>query len=82
MVQEKKRGQGIGKKMMDRFLETIDKLRFNDAFIRVWEENIPALTLYKRMGFEPVSTIEQTKTKLNGTDTFVMKKIYLHKRLH
>lgn len=82
MVQEKKRGQGIGKKMMSRFLETIDKSRFTDAFIRVWEENIPALTLYKRMGFEPISTIEQIKTNVNGTDTFVMKKIYLHKKLN
>lgn len=82
MVGEEKRGQGIGKKMMSKFLESIDKSLFTDAFIRVWEENIPALNLYKKMGFEPVSTIKQTKTKANGTDTFVMKKIYLHKKLY
>ena len=82
MVLEKKRGQGIGKKMMSKFLETVDKSKFTDVFIRVWEENIPALNLYKKMGFEPISSINQTKIKANGTDTFVMKKIYLHKKLY
>jgi diamine N-acetyltransferase len=82
MVGEEKRGQGVGKKMMSKFLETIDKSLFTDAFIRVWEENIPALNLYKKMGFEPISSIEQTKTKANGIGTFVMRKIYLHKKLY
>ena len=68
--------------MMSKFLETVDKSKFTDVFIRVWEENIPALNLYKKMGFEPISSINQTKIKANGTDTFVMKKIYLHKKLY
>jgi len=34
------------------------------------------------MGFEPVGNIEQTKKKADGSETFVMQKIYLHKKLN
>jgi ribosomal protein S18 acetylase RimI-like enzyme len=81
MVAEKVRGQGIGKQLMAAFFEGIDKNSYSDVFIRVWDENIPAISLYKKMGFEPVATIEQTKIKADGSGTFVMQKIYLHKKL-
>jgi ribosomal protein S18 acetylase RimI-like enzyme len=81
MVNEKIRGRGIGKLLMDEFFKTADKSAYSDVFIRVWDENIPALNLYRKMGFEPVTTIEQTKMKVDGSGTFVMKKIYLHKKL-
>ena len=81
MVAEKVRGQGIGKQLMAAFFRGIDKNSYSDVFIRVWNENIPAISLYTKMGFEPVATIEQTKTKANGSGTFVMQKIYLHKKL-
>lgn len=81
MVSEKARGQGIGKQLMDEFFKTADKSTYSDTFIRVWDENIPALNLYRKMGFEPVTTIEQTKMKVDESGTFVMKKIYLHKKL-
>jgi len=82
MVAALTRGQGIGKKLMAEFFNTVDKSTFPDAFIRVWDQNIPALTLYKKMGFEPVGNIEQTKKKADGSETFVMQKIYLHKKLN
>jgi len=82
MVAALTRGQGIGKKLMAKFFDNVDKSTFQDAFIRVWDQNIPALTLYKKMGFEPVSYIQQTKTKADGSETFVMQKIYLHKKLN
>lgn len=81
MVSEELRGQGIGEKMMAEFLKTIDKSKFTDAFIRVWDKNIPALNLYLKMGFKPVAAIEQIRMKADKSETFVMQKIYLHKKL-
>lgn len=81
MVTEKARGQGIGKQLMTAFFDAVDKNSYSDVFIRVWNENIPAISLYKKMGFEPIATIEQTKIKADESGTFVMQKIYLHKKL-
>ena len=78
MVTEKVRGQGIGKQLMKAFFETADKSRYSDAFIRVWDANIPAISLYKKTGFKAIAIIQQTKTKADKSGTFVMNKIYLH----
>jgi ribosomal protein S18 acetylase RimI-like enzyme len=82
MVTENARGQGIGKFLLSDFFETVDRLVYEDAFIRVWDQNIAAISLYKKMGFEPIADIEQIKKRVNGIDTFVMKKIYLHKKIN
>ena len=81
MVSESTRGMGIGTKLLYEFFETVDKSIYTDAFIRVWDENVGAISLYKKFGFEQIAIIEQTKKKANGKETFVMKKIYLHKKL-
>ena len=81
MVSTIVRGQGIGTKLMDEFIGTVNKSLYSEAFIRVWNENTPALNLYRKMGFEPIATIEQTKRNAEGNGTFVMKKLYLHKKL-
>lgn len=80
MVSEQMRGKGIGTQLLNGFFETVDKNHFTDVFIRVWNENKAALALYQRLGFTEVVTIEQMKTKPDGKGTFVMKKIYLHKK--
>jgi len=82
MVTEDFRGKGIGKKLLEEFENKADRILFKDAFIRVWIENIPAVNLYKKMGFEVVANIEHTKIKADGSGTFVMQKIYLHKKLN
>jgi diamine N-acetyltransferase len=82
MVTASARGKGIGQKLMEAFEETADKTHFTDTFIRVWMENIPAINLYKKMGFQQIAEIEQTKTKADKSGTFVMQKIYLHKKLN
>ncbi|MEI8084713.1 MAG: GNAT family N-acetyltransferase [Paludibacter sp.] len=81
MVTESARGMGIGTKLLNEFFQTVDKSIFTDAFIRVWDENVGAISLYQKVGFEQIANIEQTKTKADGNGTFVMKKIYLHKKL-
>lgn len=81
MVSEMARGQGIGTQLLQSFFDTVDKTRYTDAFIRVWDKNTTALNLYKKMGFVPISTIEQTKRNADGNGTFVMKKTYLHSKI-
>jgi GNAT superfamily N-acetyltransferase len=81
MVEESSRGKGLGKKLMEAFETTADKKRYTDAFIRVWDQNEPALSLYRKMGYADIAEIQQTKQKADSEDTFVMNKIYLHKKL-
>jgi ribosomal protein S18 acetylase RimI-like enzyme len=81
MVDEECRGEGLGKALITHFFETVDAQKYNDVFIRVWDENIPAVQLYLKMGFEVVANIEQTKITLNGDSEFSMNKLYLHKQL-
>lgn len=78
MVDELARGQGIGTQLLKTFFETVDKTKYKDAFIRVWDKNTTALNLYKKIGFVPISTIEQTIKNADGNGTFVMQKTYLH----
>jgi len=81
MVSQQNRGKGIGRKLLEAFETTADKKRYTDAFIRVWDQNGPALALYRKMGYTDIAEIQQTKRTADGNGTFVMKKIYLHKKL-
>ena len=82
MVTEQARGKGIGRQLLTTFFEMPDAKQYSDAFIRVWDKNTGAIALYEKMGFVPYTTIEQTKQKANGSETFVMQKIYLHKKMN
>src|SRR5665647_2193586 len=82
MVAEHARGKGIGRQLLTIFFETPDIKLYSDAFIRVWDKNVGAIALYEKMGFVPYTTIEQTKQKADGGETFVMQKIYLHKKMN
>ncbi len=82
MVTENERGKGTGRLLLENFFEKMSGKNFKDAFIRVWDENIQALHLYRKNGFEDYTTINQTKINADGSGTFVMKKIYLHKKIN
>ena len=82
MVTEKARGKGIGRQLLTAFFESPDTKQYSDAFIRVWDKNEGAITLYQKMGFVPYSSIEQTKLKADGSEPFVMRKIYLHTKMN
>jgi len=79
MVSLSYRGMGLGKKLLTEFFKNADTVNYNHVFLRVWENNLPALTLYSKSGFERVTTIDQLKKMPDGKTDFVMKKIYLHK---
>lgn len=81
MVQPEYRGKGIGAGLLDYFIEKADVDAFTDVFIRVWEENLPALNLYLKKGFQPVASITQVKRNAANTADFIMKKIYLHRSI-
>lgn len=80
MVNENARGKGLGKQLLQEFIQTVDKKRFTHVFIRVWVENVPAVTLYRKMGYKDYTTIDQLKSKSENNGTFVMHKVYLYKK--
>lgn len=79
MVHTDFRGQGIAFQMIDNILRKANDI-YDEAVIRVWSENKPALTLYEKMGFTQIAFITQTKHR-STKETFQMKKIYLHRVL-
>lgn len=87
MVHSEYRGRGFARKMLENFLSSISNTASNSvsakylfSVIRVWDKNIPALSLYRKFGFEPIAHITQTKLDTSGHE-FQMNKIYLYKRL-
>jgi ribosomal protein S18 acetylase RimI-like enzyme len=81
MVTENARGKGLGKQLLLEFIQTVDKKRFKHAFIRVWVENIHAISLYRSRGYQDYAYIDQMKTNPDTKETFVMHKVYLYKNL-
>ncbi|MBP1637950.1 MAG: GCN5-related N-acetyltransferase [Bacteroidetes bacterium] len=80
MIVSNMRGKGIAQKLIDIYFNKKIKEQFSDVVIRVWNENIPALLLYKKLGFIEIAEITQTKMK-SQHESFEMKKLYLHKYL-
>ena len=81
MVRKTNQGSGIGKNLLNQFLETVDITNYTDAFIRVWIENTAALGLYKKMGFKECASIIQAKQLADKSGMFNFKKSYLHQKL-
>jgi ribosomal protein S18 acetylase RimI-like enzyme len=81
MVTENARGKGLGKQLLLEFIQTVDKIRFKHAFIRVWVDNIPAVALYRKMGYQDYAFINQMKTNPVTNELFVMHKVYLYRNL-
>lgn len=82
MVDETVRGKGIGTQLLTTFFDTIKTTTdYSDIFIRVWDENKQALALYTRLGFSVVATAPQQKLRADKSATFIMQKMYLHKKI-
>ncbi len=79
MVHADYRGRGVASQMLESQLQEASKF-YSHVVIRVWEENKPALELYRKLGFVPVAGISQMKRKSDG-GLFEMKKVYLYKIL-
>lgn len=81
MVHADVRGQGVASALIRKLLENEKEKGNTDAVIRVWDQNIPALTLYRKFGFNEIDGIVQEKIQPDGVTRFQMNKVYLHKRL-
>jgi ribosomal protein S18 acetylase RimI-like enzyme len=73
------RRKGLATALIDNLLERIDS-NYTGVVIRVWEKNIPAISLYQKLGFDPIANISQNKMS-SPTEAFQMKKIYLYKTI-
>ncbi|MHB9054614.1 MAG: GNAT family N-acetyltransferase [Paludibacteraceae bacterium] len=80
IVHSEVRGRGVASTLIAKLLKEAESDNFTDAVIRVWDSNIPALTLYKKLGFTETEEITQIKQETESV-TFEMRKIYLHKKL-
>lgn len=78
LLHESQRGKGIAKSLIRDFLEK--NTNYKAAMIRVWDKNLPALSLYQKLGFQDFAEITQNKRK-SQTENFEMRKIYLYKKL-
>lgn len=81
MVDTHYREQGIAQGLLEHLFKRSQSKPYNDVIIRVWNQNIPAVSLYKKLGFVEITTILQTKLSKETKKPFEMKKIYMHRRL-
>lgn len=71
-VSPERRGQGLGKRLMDWLEERAKSLGAEKLFLEVRVSNAPALALYNGRGFEPISV--RKKYYPDGEDALVMTK--------
>lgn len=81
MVHENYRGMGTGYKLLMKTLTKLQQNRYSEVFIRVWNQNLKALNLYRRTGFQEIGNILQTKYFTDRKTKIVMEKLYLRKIL-
>ena len=81
MVDQDFRGEGVASTLIEDLLNKSVPKPYTDAVIRVWDKNIPAITLYKKLGFTEIESIVQTKLDIKDEKPFEMKKVYMHKEI-
>ena len=81
MVDQDFRGEGVASTLIEDLLNKSVSKPYSDAVIRVWDKNIPAISLYKKLGFTEIEAIVQMKLDIEDEKPFEMKKIYMHKKI-
>lgn len=81
MVDAHFRGHRVAQRLLKHLLELSQIKHYNDAVIRVWDKNVPAVSLYKKFDFKEIDTIFQIKLRKGTKEPFEMRKMYLHKKL-
>ena len=81
MVDQDFRGRGVAQGLIEHLFRQSQSKPYTYSIIRVWDQNIPAVSLYKKLGFEEITTIFQTKLNKDSKEPFEMKKIYMYKEL-
>jgi ribosomal-protein-alanine N-acetyltransferase len=62
--------KGIGCKLIQEALQAMQKYNAKECYLEVRESNLPAITLYEKLGFKPAKTIRNYYA--DGEDAFVM----------
>jgi len=79
MVNERWRGRGLGKSLLEHTINFAQQNKHENLIIRVWDQNKSALTLYRHAGFIEIAEMFQTKTKPQSGEIYEMRKVYLHR---
>lgn len=66
------RGQGFGRKLMERLLTDAKLLKANEVFLEVRADNEPAQNLYKSFGFEHIDT-RKRYYQPDNVDAWIMR---------
>lgn len=75
MVSDKFRGRGIATKMLNAVFDKASE-KVIDIVIRVWDQNLLAILLYRKHGFKEIGSIVQNKRKSTG-EPLEMRKLYM-----
>lgn len=70
-VLDEHRRKGIGERLMNEFLSECQKRKAEKVFLEVRSRNLPAITLYKKSGFEEISV---RKHYYNDDDAVIFAK--------
>ena len=62
--------KGIGHKLIKEAIKEMEKYKAKECYLEVRESNIPAITLYKKLGFQPAKT--NRNYYADGEDAVVM----------
>ncbi len=79
MVHTDFRERGVASHLLETFLQHANEV-YTHTVIRVWDENEPALNLYRKLGFVEVASLFQTKFR-SEDEGFEMRKIYMAKEI-
>lgn len=81
MVDQEFRGRKVAQSLVEHLFAQSQPKPYADAVIRVWNQNTPAVSLYKKLGFEEIDNIFQIKLHKESKEPFEMKKLYMYKKL-
>ena len=72
-IAENFKSQGIGKTIMEKMLKIAISKNVNKVFLEVRVSNIPAIKLYKKLGFQKIAVRKAYYTD-NMEDAYIMQK--------
>lgn len=71
VIEPKKRKKGYGIKLLNKIIDIIKEKNVDNITLEVNQNNIPAINLYKKVGFEICA---ERKNYYNGENGYLMKK--------
>ena len=76
-IEKKHRNQGIGTQLIKYLFNNLDKNKYSHLFVAGWTQNTPAINLYQKLNFKPITKVRQEKIRKDQSGTFSINKLYL-----